>query len=323
MLTKVEITHKTILFTLGILALGWVLLQITDIILIIFLSFILMSALRPTVEKLESFKFPRSLAILSVYIVFIGFLVLLVSSVLPQLIEQTILLWQRIPEITSKIMPFVPLNFGFLTQQITPVGENLLRVTVGFFSNFFTLLTIFVLTFYLLLERQHLEESFRSIFGEEKGIKIVKIIWKIEEKLGYWLRGQIIMMVLIGLASFIGLTALGVDYALPLAITAGMMEIIPIVGSLIASVPAILVAFVTSPVLALAVIALYFIIHQSEGNLIYPTIMKKAVGLPPMVTLIALMIGAKLAGIFGALLAVPTIVVLQVILQEMTQEKTA
>ncbi|MFH0864072.1 MAG: AI-2E family transporter [Candidatus Gottesmanbacteria bacterium] len=320
--TKVEISSRTILFTLGTIALVWFLLEIREIILLLFLVFILMAALRPTIDRLVRFRIPKVIAVLLVYLVFIFFIGLLGGSILPQLVTQTIRFWEKLPEIINRIIPFVPLNFAFITQQLSPVGGDLLKVTLGFFSNFLTILTIIILTFYLLLEREDLEESFKSLFGEEKGNRIIEILWKIEEKLGAWIRGQVVLMFLIGLLSFIGLTALGVDYALPLAITAGLLEIVPFVGSIIASIPAILVAFVVSPVLALAVIALYFIIHQSEGNLIAPTVMKKAVGLPPVVTLIALMIGAKLAGILGALLAIPAVVVLQVILQELTIKKS-
>ncbi len=319
--TKIEVTHKTILFTLGVIALVWFLLEIREIILILFLSFILMSALKPTIDKMENFRIPRILAIFLVYLVFLLFIGLLGGSILPQLVTQTVRFWQKLPEIFNKILPFIPLNFEFISQQISPVGGNLLLVTLGFFSNFLTILTIVVLTFYLLLEKKDLEESFKSLFGQEKGEKTIGILWKIEDKLGAWLRGQLLLMFIIGLASYIGLLALGVEYALPLAITAGLLEIIPFVGTLAASVPAVLVAFVVSPVLALAVVALYFIIHQSEGNLIAPTVMKKAVGLPPVVTLVALMVGAKLAGILGALLAIPTVVVLQVILQEAVTKK--
>lgn len=319
--TRIEISHKTILFIFGFLALIWFLLEIREIILILFLAFILMSALRPLVEKLEKFRIPRAISILFIYFIFLSFLGALGGVILPPLVFQTLRFWERLPELFNKIVPFLPLNFEFLSQQLTPVGGNILRVTLGFFSNVVTLVTFLVFTFYLLLERKHLEGSFKNLFGEETGDRIIKITWKIEERLGAWVRGQVTLMFLIGLACFIGLTALGVDYALPLAITAGILEIVPIAGPILGGIPAVLVALATSPVLALAVAALYFIIQQLENNLIVPTVMKKAVGLSPMVTLLALLIGAKLAGIFGAFLAVPTLVILQVILQEVTSQR--
>ncbi len=314
--TKVEISQRTILFTLGFLALLWFLWQIKEILLIIFLSFILMSALRPTVEKMGRFKIPRVVSIVIIYLVLLLFVGALGGAILPVFIFQTLKFWEQLPLLFSKMVSFLPLNFELLSQQITPVSENILRVTLGFFSNVFTVVTFLVFSFYLLLERDYLEEAFKTFFGAEVGARMMRVTTRIEEKLGAWVRGQIVLMFLIGLASFIGLTALGVDYTLPLAITAGILEIVPVVGPIISAIPAVLVAFATSPVLALAVVALYFIIHQLEGNLIVPTVMKRAVGLSPLVTLLALMIGAKLAGIVGALLAVPAVVVLQVVLQE-------
>lgn len=319
--TRIEISHKTIFFTFGFLALLWFLWQIKEIILILFLAFIFMSALRPFVEKLERFRIPRLVSILFVYLIFLSFLGLVGGVIFPPLIFQTLRFWERLPELFGKILPFFPLNFEFLTQQLTPIGGNILRVTLGFFSNVVTLVTFLVFTFYLLLERKYLEETFKTLFGEETGGKIVRTTWKIEERLGAWVRGEAILMFLVGLACFIGLTALGVDYALPLALTAGILEIIPVAGPILAGIPAVLVALVTSPVLALTVVALYFIIQQLENNLIVPTVMRKATGLPPIITLLALMIGGKLAGIVGAILAVPTVVILQVILQEVSAQK--
>lgn len=318
---KIEITHKTILFILATLGLIWFVLQIKEIILLLFLAFILMSGLRPLVEGLEKLRIPRLLSILLIYLVIIFSLIIFGGAVIPGLVLQTVRFWEKLPEIFNKILPFLPLNLEFLSQQITPISGNLLRATLDFFSNIFTILTLMVLTFYLLLERKNLEETFRSFFGEEKAGKILKITWKIEEKLGGWLRGQLLLMLIIAVASFIGLMALKIDYALPLAITAGFLEIVPIAGPIISAIPAVLVALASSPVLALAVVVLYFIIQQLENHLIVPGVMKRTVGLPPVITLVALMIGAKLAGISGALLAIPAVVVLQVILSEISSEK--
>lgn len=319
--TKIEITHKTILFTLATLGLVWFFLQIKEILLLLFIAFILMAALGPMIGKMEKFKIPRPVSILIIYLLFIFFVGLTGGAVIPQLVSQTIRFWEELPALFNRLLPFLPLNFEFLSQQVSPVGGNLLKVTFGIFSNAFTVMMLFVLTFYMLMERQNLEGTIRTFFGEIKGEKIIKIIRAIEEKLGAWVRGQVLLMFIIGLAVYIGLTALKIEYALPLAITAGLFEIVPIVGSIFSSVPAILVAFLVSPAMALAVVALYFVVNQTEGSFIVPTVMKKAVGLPSIITLIALMVGAKLAGIFGALLAVPVVVVLQVILSEISSEK--
>lgn len=319
--TKIEITHKTILFTLGVLVLGWFLLAIKEIILILFLAFILMSALRPMVEKLKSWRFPHAIAILVVYLFFLFCVAILGGVIFPPLIMQTVKFWENLPGIANSLLPFMPLNLDIIFQQITPLGGNVLKVAVSFFSNIITILTIFVLSFYLLVERDHFEDAIKSFIGEKNGGKIVSLFRKIEEKLGLWIRGQLFLMLIIGVFIYLGLLILGVEYALPLAITAGLLEIVPLVGSIISAVPAILVALTVSPILALTVGIMYFIVNQSEGSFIVPTVMRKAVGLPAIVILLALMIGGKLAGISGALLAIPTVVVLQVILSEISSEK--
>ena len=152
--------------------------------------------------------------------------------------------------------------------------------------------------------------------GDEAAKKVMTIWLKVEERLGAWVRGQVTLAFTIGLSTFFGLTLLGIPYTFPLAILAGLLEIVPIIGPIIAAIPAILVAFTISPLLALATAALYFIIQQVEANLVVPLVMRKAVGLPPLVTIIGLMIGGKLGGIGGAILAIPIFVTLETIIKE-------
>jgi predicted PurR-regulated permease PerM len=121
-------------------------------------------------------------------------------------------------------------------------------------------------------------------------------------------------MVLIGFLVYLGLTLLHLEFALPLAILAGLLEIVPTIGPIVSAIPAVLVAISTSPVLALSVVALYFIIQQLENNLVVPLVMKRSVGLSPLVTILSVMIGARLAGVVGAILAIPAFLVIQSII---------
>ena len=123
-----------------------------------------------------------------------------------------------------------------------------------------------------------------------------------------------------GILIFIGLTILQIPLALPLALVAGLLEIVPIVGPIVSSIPAILVGLTISPLIGLAIAALFFIVQQLENHLIVPVVMSKAVGLQPPVVILALLIGAKLAGIGGAVLAVPTVVVARIIFREFLEE---
>ena len=172
----------------------------------------------------------------------------------------------------------------------------------------------------MLLEKEKLETRLASLFGsKEERVKL--LIVKIEEKLGAWLQGQLILSLVIGILSYIGLTLLNIPYALPLAMIAGIMEVIPVIGPIISALPAIFLALTISPFLSIAVAVMYLVIQQLENNLIVPQVMKRAVGLNPLIVILAIAIGSRLLGIAGALLAVPLAVVIQIIAAEIIEEK--
>ena len=132
-----------------------------------------------------------------------------------------------------------------------------------------------------------------------------------------WLWGQLILMLAIGLVTYVGLILLGVRYALPLAVFAGLLEIVPILGPTISTVPAFIVTASQNMFSGLTVIALYFIIQQIENQVLVPVVMRRAVGLNPIVTLTALIIGGKLGGILGLLLAIPITLCVETVINEM------
>lgn len=313
---KIEISHKTILFTIFFLILLWFLIQIRETIFWIFIAFILMSALKPIVEYLEKLHLPRIISVLLIYILLILSLVFVVSSLLPPLMSQSLHLTESLPGYIRFGLPFIQFDPQILIQQIAPFGENLLKLTFGLFSNLIAFFTIFVISFYLLVERKNLDSILSGFMGEVAAKKSVGIIKKVEERLGTWVRGQVTLAFVIGIFTFIGLLFLGFPYILPLAILAGILEIIPNVGPIISAIPAILIALTISPSTSMFVIILYFAIHQLENNLIVPIVMKKVVGLPPLVTIVAMLIGAKLAGIGGVLLAIPVVVMVETIVAE-------
>ena len=146
------------------------------------------------------------------------------------------------------------------------------------------------------------------------------IIVAIERKLGAWVIGQLALAVIVGVITYIGLTLLGVEFALSLSIIAGIFEIVPIIGPIISAIPAVLVALTMSPMMALLVAGLFFVVQQLENNIFVPIVMRRAVGIPPIVTILALTIGGKLAGVAGIMLAVPLVVAMQVIFQSLVIE---
>lgn len=320
---KIEISPRTILFIAGFVGLIWLVLYIKDILFLLFISFIFMSAMRPVVEKLVSWSVPRALGILLVYIAVITVFVIVGTFIVPPLVEQTVRLVTNLPEFLEPLSPYVQLDFNTVLGQIAPLGQNVARFTLGIFSNVLTIFTILVFSFYFLLERKNLKTYLMALVGTEMADRTLNIVRKAENRMGAWVNGQLVLMIIIGTTCYIGLSLLGVSYALPLALVAGLLEAVPIIGPNIAAVPAILVAFTISPWLAAAVAALYFIVQQVENNILVPTVMRRAVGVPPLASLLALMVGGRLAGVLGAILAVPILLAAQTILEEILKPKQA
>lgn len=323
MTQRIEISYKTIIFTVLFLISLWLLVQIREIIFLLILSVIAASGLRSVVNRLEGMKMPRVVAILIVYLILMSLIFLTLSSIIPLLIKQTNRLIQQLLYFFSFsfLAPYIDTSAARVTDQLASLSGNLYRATVGAISIIVNFFTFFVFTFYLLLERRHMRVFIRNFLGEEMKDRIVKVMLLIEDRLGAWVRGEVSLALIIGTLSFIGLTLLRVEFALPLAIIAGVLEVVPILGPIIAAIPAVIVASLVSPLLAVFVAVLYFLIQQLENHLIVPQVMKRAVGVPPMVSIVAILIGAKLSGVTGALLAIPLFVCAQIILQEFVTTK--
>lgn len=313
---KIEISHRTIIFTIALLLLLWFLSRITDILLMVFVSFILMSALNPLVNRLERFRLPRALAIILIFIIIWGTAGVIVASLIPGLIDQTSKLIRVLPSALNQIEIFALHQQEIGQQLLTRIGslpENLLKITIGLFSNLLSVLTTLVISFYLLLYYRHLDKYVTALIGKQNSAKVVDVVFQIERRLGSWIRGELVLMFVVGLMTYFGLVLLGIEIALPLAILAGILEIVPNIGPFISSIPAVLVALTLHPFVALATAALYFIVQFLENHLLVPNIMQRAVGVNPLVSIIALMIGFRLAGPAGAILALPLIIIIQTI----------
>ena len=317
---KIDISHKTIIFITAFILSLWAIYLIRDLLIILFVAIILMSALDPLVNFFIRIKLPRALGIAITYIIIIAILSTILAVVLPPLIEQSSKLILTLPPLLSQIFNIAHIDKSVFQSNLTALSGNAFSLTLTVFDNFLTIIFLLVITFYLLLERNNLENRISVLFvGNEERTR--RLITHIQEKLGSWLRGQLILSIIIGVLSFIGLTILNIPYALPLSIMAGIMEVIPVIGPIVSSFPAILVALTISPILGLVIAIMYFVIQQLENNLIVPQIMKKAVGLNPLVVILAIAVGSRLLGFAGALLAVPMAAVIQILVTEVIEQK--
>lgn len=321
MIRRVDISYKTIIFITAFLLLLWILYHILDVILLFFVSLIFMSALAPMADKLVSWKIPRVLAIIILYLLVILVLTGILTVGFSPLVEQTSNLSLRLVEVVNNLLQTNLVDRSLISQELTNFSKNLIGFLFSIVQNILGFISVAVITFYLLLDRGRLESYVANLFGKRQP-QAERLIKRIEGKLGAWLRGQLFLSFLIGVLTYVGLLILGVEFALPLAIIAGILEVVPVIGPIISLVPAILSALAASPLLALLVGGLYLAIQQMESHVIVPQVMKKAVGLNPLVIILAISAGGKLLGIAGALLAVPVTVVIQVVLEEMLKPKT-
>lgn len=324
MVRKVEISHKTIIFTFLFLASVWFFYYIRDIVLQVFVALILVSILNPIVARLSKFRVPKALSILVSYILIFGLLSLSVGSVLPPLIEQTTLLANSLPTFVqnSEISKYI--NEDAVKQLVSQLGSlpgQIIKSGISFFGNILSVLTVLMFAFYILLVRDRFESGLENLVGSEKSKDIVNFLNNLEIKLGGWARGQFLLMLAIGLVSYIGFIILGIPYALPLALLAGILEIVPFIGPIIAAIPVIIIGFSISPFLGLAAVALTFLIQQLENYVFIPKIMEKSTGVSPIVVLISLAVGYRLAGIVGVVISVPVIIIIQTLIEERLKDK--
>ena len=314
----IEISSRTIIFTVFFLLLLKFLWLVQDVIFSLFLAFIIMSALKPYVSFLEKSKLPRFLAAFLVYLFFLTFFFSILFLIFPPLIVESTLLLRALPSIFEQFAPNAMslLNLDSLFQYLPNIANQFFDIVSGIFSNAVFFITTLFFGFYFLLEENVIRKIISRFFSEEKAMTASIVFDKAEKRLNAWFWGEITLMTVVGLLTFVGLNLIGIRYALALAVLAGLLEAIPNLGPTISSIPAILLGFASSPIMGFAALALYFIVQQLENNLIVPVVMKRAVGLNPIITLMALLIGGKMGGVMGVLLAIPITVFLETILIE-------
>jgi len=319
MIKKVEVSHKTVIFTVFFLLSLWFLYYIRDILLELFVALLLMTILDPFVSRLTWLRIPRGISVLLSYVIVFGVLGTAIGFLIPPLVDQTSSFVTVLPGYLSNIGVAQNISRDVVNEFLIRLGGlpgEIIKFTLSLFSNVVSVLTVLVFAFYMLLTRNKLDDQLGSFFGEEKRHDIARIIDSLEEKLGGWARGELALMFLVGLATFIGLSLMKIPFALPLSILAGLLEIIPYLGPVFAAIPSILIGFGISPLTGFGVAALAFLIQQLENYLFVPKIMEKSVGVSPIITLLALAIGARIAGVVGMIISVPSVITLQILIKE-------
>lgn len=320
------------------IVLVWALYLVRGALLIIYVSALFAIGFSPLVRLIEkqrllpigTRRFPRWLAILFVYVTFLGALVGVGLLVLPPLARQARELWRALPGAFARVQDFLlargvldePLTLKDAVTRAPGGGTDAVGAVVGaiwgFVGGVFGILTILILTFYFLVEAESIFQSFLRLFPRERRTRIAALSREITVKVSAWLMGQLLLAIIIGGTAFVFLWALGVPYFYVLALVAAIGEMIPVIGPILAAIPAIIVGFTMSPQVGIAVSVFYVVQQQIENHLLVPKIMARQVGVSAVTVIVALLIGGSLLGVIGAILAVPTAAILQVLFQEIT-----
>lgn len=328
----IDVTSSAIFRVAIVLLVLWFLWVIRDILLFLLVAIIIASALEPLAARLQQFRIPRPLSVLAVYAVIIALLSGVGSVLVPALVEEIRELARVLPAVYEQFTRLLgsvgivlgtpeaieSLRTGLLNlgNFLTASAGEFFATTTSLFGSLFAVFLVFVVSFYLVVNRNGLVSFIRSVTPARHQAYVIGLVERAQQKIARWAGAQLLLGCIIAVVVYVGLWALGIPYALALALLAGLLEIIPVLGPIIAAVPAVLVGFTQSVLIGVLVLLLYVVVQQAENHVLVPLIMRRAVGLNPLVTILAVLIGAKLAGFLGVLLAVPVMTILAVFLTD-------
>jgi predicted PurR-regulated permease PerM len=339
---QISISAGTIIKVLGLLLLAGLLFYVSELVISLLVAVVLASAVEVPVKHLSRWGLPRGLSVISVFVLLLLILIAVVFIFIPPLADDVARFIKTLPAILDSIkifgrdLGFRDLSLGLqelsrdISQgQVLTVLKNMLFGSSGFFAttsavigSVINLLLTFVLAFYLAMEEHGVQKFLRLIVPKHQEEYITGLWSRAQHKIGMWMQGQLLLSVFVALLVYIPLLILDVPYASMLAIMAFFGELVPVVGLSIATIPALFIAWVHGGTSLLGIVALiYIIIGQLENHVLYPKVMNKMVGVPSVVVIIALVVGAKLAGIWGVLLAVPLAAIFMELADDVRKKK--
>lgn len=335
---NVSITAGTVFKVVVILLGAWLLFVLRNLALDVITAIVIASAIEPGVASLMRKKIPRILAVIIIYLVLFGVFFGLFYFFLPSVLEDLATFLAALPgylEAFTRAGAFdayanilgVPAPSAISADDImsgirsafdiSGTFGNAFSAVARIFGGVFSLVLIVVFSFYFAVIETGVDD-FLHVVSPKKYQKYVLDLWRRSQtKIGLWMQGQLILAVIMGVLVYLGLTIFGIKHALLLAVLAAVFEIIPVFGPTLAAVPAILIGFADGGLtVGIVVIVLYTVLQQFENHLIYPLVVTRVVGVPPLLVILALIVGASLAGFLGILLSVPAAAVIQELVRD-------
>lgn len=340
----ISITSGTIVKAILICGLFWLLWTIRDLVLVILTSIIIASAINPAANFFAKKKIPRVVSVLGIYIATILFFVAIFAIFIPPFIKDIETAFSQLPvyieSISSDRFSNIPgfevaLNaiketkinsdlIGNISNTFSGATVGVLAAASNIFGGALSFILIAVISFYLAVQEDGVRDFLRIVTPVNKEKYVLDLWRRSQRKIGLWMQGQLLLAVIVGLLTFLGLSVLGVPNAILLALIAAIFELIPIFGPILAAIPGVAFALLSGGVtLGLLTLGLYLIIQQFENQLFQPLVVKKIVGIPALVAIMSLLIGAQVAGFLGILISVPVAAAVMEFLGDIEKEKLA
>lgn len=334
----IEINTSTIVRAVLIILFFIFLYILKDVLIIFLFALIIASAISPFANWLDEKKFPRLLGVLLLFLVILSLIVALLSLIIPYVSQDISQLTSTLPQLVTKVSTSLekvqqgsPQYLDFLSEiqnilqgfsdYLQQSSQSIIGLVISIFGGVMSAIAILIISFYLSVTKNGIESFLGSIVPEKYENYAINLWKRAEFKVGLWLQGQLLLGLIMGLLVYVGLSLMDIKFALILGFLAAILEIVPMVGPVLASIPAIFLAFLLSPTLGLWVIVFYVIIQQLENHILVPVVLGKTVGLNPVVVIIALLVGQQLAGIPGMILSVPVATIIVEMMDDFAKHK--
>ncbi len=334
----VEIDSGTIWRAILIILFFIFLYILKDVLIIFLFALIIASAISPFANWLDEKGFPRLLGVLLLFLVILALVITLLSLIIPYVSRDISQLVSTLPQFVAKVSTSLekaqqgsPQYLDFLSEiqnlletfstYLQQSSQSILGLVISIFGGVMSAVAILIISFYLSVTKKGIENFLGSVIPEKYESYVIDLWKRSEHKVGLWLQGQLLLGLIMGLFVYVGLSLMGIKFALVLGFLAAILEIVPMVGPVLAAIPAILLAFLQSPSLGLWVVVFYVVVQQIENHVLVPVVLGKTIGLNPVVVIIALLIGQQLAGIPGMILSVPVATIIVEMMDDFAKHK--
>lgn len=306
------VTVTVILTILG----AYIFYRLMTLIIILVLAMLLTIVMEPLVKRVAAIRFMNRPigrgvgAFVSFSMFILVFLIVLIYGLTP-LFSQVQKLFFIVAEYVRGLTqdPNIPTNFSDLVSKIPSVSGGVFSLTTSALSTVTVVVFTFFIAIYMSADWPNLKKRFLMLFDRDQREAVNSTINEIETSLAHWIKGQLILMLIVGFLSFIGLLIIDMDYPLALALISGLFEIVPMLGPIMTAILAIIVGLTDSYAKAFAALVVFLIIQQMENNVIVPKVMQRVSGFSPLVIMIAMFIGGAFFGVVGTITTVPIVMI--------------